>query len=219
MTKTRDQEGKPNVVNGQQQRTELRFVGQIAGVKIASPKASTNNYYGASIDGGHLEVIFKIERPKAPRKPQPHYLLGRPRPAPFAKPQPKAKKGDAEGALDQRMAQWEKDRQARQKEIDTYDQHAAKHVEALAAFEVTAREYGMQLMQYSNIVGIAAALGDVKCEVAIAPAIQDMLPGFTMSANLLDTPGPDAAENDDGADFDEDDEDDDAIDDSDEDED
>jgi len=167
-------------------RTTLKFTGRVGKTEIVQPKTSP---YNDQVRGGGMNVTLHIDMPEAPDKPEQWDNPGSEPKAPTKGP----KETDAafakrEEAFPDAVERWKK-KSARWEALqDRY----RRQVEALQ---------GRQL-QYAQLVGIGALLGQRKVTVTIQPHGQDLLPGFGAALVEAELPalGPGDDEDDEGFD-------------------
>lgn len=208
----------PSNKTADQPRSELRFRGGIKDLKVAQPKVTTSSNYSygspqTTRTGGAMELTFRIARPEPPKQPSKPYPISygdQQKPKPWSKPEPKkpaklkAKKdeteeqlaerqAEADAAYEDRLREWAEGRERREKEIQAWDKAEREWARTEAIYRQQLDAYPARLMAYANLTGLVAALGDVECEVSIAPIATDLPPGFAPSVAFLDSPAADAA--------------------------
>lgn len=175
--------------------TELRFHGTIDGVAIKQPKAQ-QSYYGTPVTptGGDLGLSFKVERPQPPKAPTRPWQLNNPKPEPHAGNPPKRKAKETDEEYEERCKPHLEKVARAEAEIAAYERLEAQWVETQRQHQQALRDFAPKLMAYAQLTGIAAAIGNVRCEVIIRPVLQDVLPGFSATAMLLDGPADEVDE-------------------------
>ncbi len=156
-------------------RTSLTFLGKPQGVKINTPKDNGGYTSDGKVDAGSIDVTFRVEAPRAPRKPMIRdweltqarnkmELLGGKEPG---EDDPKSRKAWAEA-------------------VKTIKAYEAQQAAEMAKYERQLAAHAPALMQYAQLVGLMAVFGSRRLVINIQPADQDLLPGMGVALALTD---------------------------------